>query len=274
MKIISHKLEKEHAAFIETKKTSGNFKAGRPDILVIHYTGSGNLESAVSTFLDPSVSASAHVLVDKNGQLTQMVPFNKVAWHAGRSTHFDRTGLNRYSIGIEVVNAGRLTPAGKSFVSWFGRKYPEEEAIQATHRNESEAGWWEQFTEAQIDSVFRLCKVLIATYPIKYIVGHEEISPGRKIDPGPAFPLDKLREKLLSGSRKDDTPAEEKTPEKGVVNATALNIRSGPSAQRETVAPALTRNTPLKILGKENGWYRVETKITGWVAARFVKPEN
>ena len=270
MIISKHKLTNEFAAQEPVKKTSGRFAKGLPDTIVIHYTAGGSLDSAVNTFKDPDVQASAHVVVDKDGSLTQMVPFDHIAWHAGRSAFQDRTSLNRFSIGIEIVNAGRLEKSGSVWSSWFGRNYPEEEVIQAVHRNEDRPTYWERFTPEQVEAVFNLCQALKKRYGIVHILGHEEISPGRKIDPGPAFPLDKIRDKLLYAQRKDEDEPAGKPQGKGLVKASSLNIRSGPSVNTGTIAAPLSRNTELEILDEQSGWYQVKVEITGWVSAKFV----
>ncbi|WP_291319735.1 N-acetylmuramoyl-L-alanine amidase [Desulfonatronospira sp.] len=271
MKISKHKLTNESAAHEPVKKNSGRFARGLPDTIVIHYTAGGSLASAVNTFKDPDVQASAHVVVDKDGSITQMIPFDHIAWHAGRSAFQDRTSLNRFSIGIEIVNAGRLEKSGSGWSSWFGRNYSEEEVIQAVHRNEDSPSYWERFTVEQIEAVFNLCKALKKRYDIVHILGHEEISPGRKSDPGPAFPLDKLRDNILYAQRKDEDELMDKTPGKGIVKASALNIRSGPSVNTRTIAEPLSRNTELKILDEQNGWYQVKVEISGWVSGDFVE---
>ena len=269
MNISKHKIDSEHAAFDEVDKTSGAFDTGLPDTIVVHYTAGPSVSSAVNTFKDPSVKASAHVVVDYDGAITQLIPFNKIGWHAGESTWLDRTDLNNYSIGIEIVNAGRLEKSGSVWRSWFGKKYEEDDVVQAVHRNEDHATWWHVYTEQQITAVYELCRQLMNTYNIKHILGHEEISPGRKSDPGPAFPLDKLRDRLLHSNRKDQEEHEEdwKT---GVVTASALNIRSGPTASSGTVSNPLSRNTKVSILKEQNGWYNVEVKIRGWVSKNYI----
>lgn len=108
MRISKHKLSADFAEFDETNKTSGAFKSGLPDTIVIHYTAGGSAMSAINSFKDTDINASAHIVVDTDGSLTQMVPFHKIAWHAGKSTWLDRKDLNNYSIGIEIVNAAGL----------------------------------------------------------------------------------------------------------------------------------------------------------------------
>lgn len=143
--------------------------------------------------------------------------------------------------------------------------------MEATHRNETELSYWERYTEEQIEAVFTLCKSLVDNYSIRHILGHEEISPIRKIDPGPAFPLDKLRDRLLHSDRSNTDSPGPSPIAKGIVNTGALNVRSGPSARYGIIAPPLNRNTEVNILAEENGWYQVDVKLTGWVSKDFIK---
>lgn len=271
MIIHDNKLADEFADFIPTPKRSGQFQEGLPDTIVIHYTAGSSLEGSIATFKDEGVRASAHILVDKDGTIIQMAPFSEITWHAGDSAWLDRTALNRYSIGIEIVNAGRLEKSGSRYRSWFGRMYDEENVVEAVHRNETERSYWERYTEDQIAAVFDLCHTLKNSYDIRFILGHEEISPGRKSDPGPAFPLDKLRERILASDRSDVGDERSEPLGHGTVTASALNIRSGPSAGNPTIAPPLSRNTKVEILEESNGWFKVDVSLIGWVSSRFIQ---
>lgn len=269
MKISKHKIDSDHAEFNEVTKTSGEFESGLPDTIIIHYTAGPSVSSAINTFKDPSVQASAHILIDYDGSITQLIPFNKIGWHAGNSAWIDRTAMNNYSIGIEIVNAGRLEKSGTVWRSWFGKKYEEDDVVRAKHRNEDHESWWHVFTEQQITATYELCRELMGIYDIKHILGHEEISPGRKSDPGPAFPLDKLRNRLLHSNRKDQDE-DEGEYKQGIVTAHALNIRSGPSGDTSKISNPLSKNTKVSILKEQNGWYNVEVKIRGWVSKHYI----
>lgn len=273
MKISKHKIDSDHATFDEIEKTSGTFKDGLPDTIIIHYTAGPSLSSCINTFKDPSVEASAHIVIDADGTVTQLIPFNKVGWHAGHSSWLDRTDINNYSIGIELVNAGRLEKSGPVWRSWFGKTYEEDQVLRAKHRNEDHDDWWHVYTEKQITATHELCLQLMKSYNIQFILGHEEISPGRKSDPGPAFPLDKLRDRLLHSNRKDQDEAGD-SKELGIVTASSLNIRSGPSPSTEKIARPLSRNTEVSILNEHNGWYNVEVKLQGWVSKKYIRKQE
>lgn len=271
MNISNAKLDKQSAKFVASPNTSGKFSEDLPDTIVIHYTAGSSAESSVRTLTNPKVKASAHMVIGRDGSATQLIPFDTIGWHAGESAWEDRRGLNKYSIGIELDNAGRLTKSGEQFISWFGRSYPEQEVIEAVHRNEEKPAYWHRFSEQQITKTYDICELLIDTYDIKLILGHEEISPGRKSDPGPAFPLDKLRERLLYADRSDqgeDEMAGIENP--GVVTASMLNIRSGPNGDSKTIAQPLKKGTIVDIKDEQDGWYRVDVKMSGWVSKNFI----
>ena len=142
-------------------------------------------------------------MVARDGAVSQLVPFDTVAWHAGVSEWKGRTALNRFSLGIEIDNAGRLETQDGRYLARFGEIYPEAETVRGVHRNETDAAYWHAYPSRQIEVVEMLCRLLIAEYGIVEIVGHEEIAPDRKIDPGPAFPLDEMRRRLLGGTGPD-----------------------------------------------------------------------
>ncbi|MBD3223450.1 MAG: N-acetylmuramoyl-L-alanine amidase [Caldithrix sp.] len=276
MDIKNHRLKNSGFQFKESPNHSGKMKDGQPDSIVIHYTAGGSAESAVRTLSNPARKASAHLVIGRDGSVTQLVPFDTVAWHAGRSSYEGRSGFNNFSIGIEIDNAGKLTKTEEGHTSWFGKDYPAKDVIRATHRNEHQPSYWHKYTEQQINLVFDVCSVLIDTYAITLIVGHEEIAPSRKTDPGPAFPLDKLRERLLQTERAEDGSADGSADEEtmqgnvGVVTASKLNIRSEPWLQAKTAAPPIPRGTMLKILDETDDWYQVDVITRGWVSKKFV----
>ncbi len=95
----------EDIRFEGTSNCSG---ALLPIFLVKHYTAGTTLDGAVSWFKKPEAKASAHFVIDRSGRVVQMVELNKCEWHAGQSTWGNIKGLNRHSIGIELVNADKL----------------------------------------------------------------------------------------------------------------------------------------------------------------------
>ena len=217
-------------------KTGALFECGLPDTLVIHYTAGETAGGAISTWEDPAVKASAHFIVDRNGAVIQCVPINRIAWHAGRSTWRAwtsemRTGLNAYSIGIELVNPGRLEVAQiagpgdhSQLKTWYGKLWTHGAVYK-------DGAWWAEYTEAQIAAVEVLVLALkqllseALDVTLQEVVGHSDIAPGRKLDPGPAFPMTKIQ---VAGEKPKSGPQILELPEE---STTAFTAPEGPVPQ-------------------------------------------
>lgn len=203
IKLHNHRLSGDNISHVTTLNTSGEFKE-LPDTLVIHFTGGGSLASSVKHMQNKDSKVSAHIVVGQNGDIVQLLPFNAIAWHAGKSSFDGRQQLNNYSIGIELDNAGQLEASGHGeYSSWFGKKYQPGEVFVHTNANSSAPlqTFWHRYNERQLLRTFELCRVLCNHYHIRYVVGHQEIAPRRKVDPGPAFPLNKLRSYLINQAK-------------------------------------------------------------------------
>lgn len=164
-----------------------------PDMILLHYTAGSNALSSAHYLARADTDASAHLVVARDGGIIQLLPFDTVAWHAGRSAYEGRRDLNRYSIGIEMDNAGQLHRREGRFYSWFNREYMPDEVY--TDCENGRACYWHRYTDIQLQTVYALCNLLVRAYPIRYILGHSEVTD-RKLDPGPAFPLKTFREQL------------------------------------------------------------------------------
>jgi N-acetylmuramoyl-L-alanine amidase len=184
-----------------------------PRVIVMHYTATWDAGSAIRTLKNANSEnrVSAHVVVDVDGAITQLVPFKTKAWHAGTS-HLDLpsgrlSGLNSYSIGIEIVNAGylRRTEAGE-YLDSTGRNVTQRLTSSPILAPWDRVGpgqlYWPVYPEAQLDAIEALTQGLLAAYPsIEAIVGHSDLTV-RKSDPGPAFPLARFQ-RLLSNRAAD-----------------------------------------------------------------------
>ena len=274
MKIEKNILKGDGIDFIKSPNHGGKFTQEYPDTIVLHYTAGSSAESSIRTLCNPKYKASAHLVVGRNGSVSQLVPFDTVAWHAGRSTYEGRSGYNKFSIGIEIDNAGPLTKRGNGYAAWFGKIYPADEVIGAIHPNESQSKFWQCYTEEQIEKVYEICNLLCDTYEMKNILGHEEISPGRKTDPGPAFPLEQLRRHILIHDRDEEGPEEfellDTTSNYGIVTANKLNIRSGPGTHMDKAGSPLEKGDKVEIVGENDGWYEVNVKTKGWVSKDYI----
>ncbi len=179
----------------------------KPTHILLHYTAGANAESSINWLCDPRAKASAHLLIAQNGHITQLLPFNLRAWHAGVSSYAEPDGtvrehFNDFSIGIELDNPGRLTlqPTGEWWSVAVGKRYPREMGVSLTHKHEHRPSGWHIYPEAQVQATFEAVHALMHVYPIKEVLGHEDVAPGRKFDPGPAFPMDTFQSRLFGRS--------------------------------------------------------------------------
>ena len=138
----------------------GDRRNGRaPDMIVLHYTGMNDAEVAIRRLTVAGTEVSAHYIVREDGRIIQSVPENLRAWHAGAGTWGTETDVNSASIGIEIVNGGH---------DYDLPAYPLR----------------------QIAAVIALCKGIMIrrNIPRERVLGHSDVSPGRKVDPGEKFP--------------------------------------------------------------------------------------
>lgn len=153
-----------------TQVPSPNFNDRRAgvDMLVLHYTGMESAEAAIARLRDPAAAVSAHYVVREDGVVVQMVAERARAWHAGVSRWQGDDDLNSRSIGIEIVNGG--------------------------HDVLCEDGSLPPYPPMQIAAVISLCRAVRTRHaiPQSRIVGHSDIAPGRKRDPGEHFPWMRL----------------------------------------------------------------------------------
>jgi N-acetylmuramoyl-L-alanine amidase len=251
-------------SFVETPNKGGNLA---PRYLVFHYTAGKSATSSVGWLTNPEAKASAHLVLARDGTITQLAPFTERTWHAGISHWDGLSGLNSHSIGIEMDNAGPLKKVGEKYQAWFGTLYGVDQVIHAKHRLDDESRWWHAYTEAQIQRALDLARLLVRHYGLKDVVGHEDIAPDRKRDPGPAFPLEHIRAMVLGRV--------EEERERYEVTASALNIRSGSGVEFPPVAEPLTKGTIVALLEKRDRWSKVELlengDVEGWVRNQFLK---
>lgn len=147
------------------EKPSPNYdERGRAvDMIVLHYTGMVSGAEALARLTDAASKVSSHYLVDEDGTIFSLVPEAKRAWHAGVSSWRGDTETNARSIGIEIVNPGH---------EWGYRRFPKK----------------------QIDMVIALLKDIRTRHdvPLANVVGHSDVAPQRKEDPGELFPWNRL----------------------------------------------------------------------------------
>lgn len=243
-----------------------------PQYLVMHYTAVTAPNGSVSWFKDPTAKASAHLLIDREGHITQFAPFNVVTWHAGVSSWHGINGLNSCSIGIELVNGGRLVKAGDSFMCPTDhRPVASGDVIFAKHKNDTEGAFWQQYTEKQLTAAIEVARLLVNQYKLKDVIGHEDIAPHRKSDPGPAFPMTSFRSRAMGNNNEHIDLYN---------TSTEVNIRSGAGTAFPTIAPMpLPARIKVQVLKREGNWSFVEVlepvhnlnDLEGWVSSKFLE---
>lgn len=141
-------------------------------MVVLHYTGMADAESAIARLRDPEARVSAHYLIAEDGQILRMVAEEQRAWHAGLSYWRGVSGVNACSIGIEIVNPGHE----------FG---------------------YRPFTEEQMEALIPLLSAIVTRYaiPPANVVGHSDVAPARKEDPGELFDWARLARHRLAIAR-------------------------------------------------------------------------
>jgi len=131
-------------------------------LLILHYTGMVTGEAALERMCEPDAEVSAHYMVEEDGRIFQLVEEDKRAWHAGVSEWQGETNINSNSMGIEIVNGG--------------------------HDHPNEDGSLPDFPDVQINAVIALSKDIMKRHGELTVLGHSDIAPARKIDPGENFP--------------------------------------------------------------------------------------
>ena len=260
--IKNHRLE--GAPYVASPNKSGKIT---PIFIVQHYTAGYTAESAINTLTRRGSGVSAHVTVDLDGTITQHVPFNIKAWHAGPSRHMGYNGLNDYSIGIEIVNIGWLRPLGNGrYQDAYGNSRTEADfpyglVMSPNPRVGSGTFAWPRYTEEQLRAVDSLTEALCDKYPIKDIVSHEEIDTrGWKTDPGPAFPMNLVKRHLASDRGNDI--------ERWEVTASSLRVRSGPGTNFDTLG-SLPQGTQVEVRARQGDWVQVDAD--GWVHGGYLR---
>lgn len=178
------------------------FDGGRPmpvrRCAVIHYTEGGAGRTSIGWWQQAQnrrLDLGAHLLIERDGTVIQCRAFNRTISHAGTSRWQDPgtrhlyRGLNACSIGIELANTGSACDTIKGEEQLRGYAG----TVIATHRNGGPKKKWEAFGEEQILSLIAVCQALVERYHLDDITGHDCIAPERKVDPGPAFPMARVR---------------------------------------------------------------------------------
>lgn len=223
MQINNHYLFDDNGRQVTFKLTPNRGGLMVPKYLIMHYDASGNSTGAVEWMLNPASKVSAHLHITRDGEVTQLAPFNIVCWHAGKSEWAGLIGLNAHSIGIELQNTGT-----------------------------------QEYTENQLAVCEDITRALVTHYQLKDVLGHSDIAPGRKIDPGPRFPMDRFKVVAVVQC--------------GVKTTADLNLRRG-AGTGYPIITVLPKDTTVEVLNVAGNWSNVKvvnSHFVGWVSNQYL----
>lgn len=270
--------------FQEAKWSGGQIT---PSLVVLHDTASSLRPGSAAYYLQNNdAKVSVHFVIELDGTTVQQVRTGDRAFHAGTSEYHGRKWCNGFSIGIELVNPGRMTRSSATYArTWFGQKLDIGlHGIEEAETLEHGRGLWMPYPEAQISALLKLLQTLFSSIPtLEDITTHWYISPGRKVDTNPLFPLEHVRARILGR----DDPAEAELEERSVSSAEeemaivnvpggALNMRKWPSFNPNIITE-IPDGTPLPVIASGSFSGRQWLKVfyggaVGWIVKRYADP--
>jgi N-acetylmuramoyl-L-alanine amidase len=209
--------------FKKTPNHGGRKKSTK--YLIIHFDAANNATSALSWMLSDKSKVSAELWIGRDGSVVQLLDFGMIAYHAGESEWKGLKGLNSHSIGIELQNNGT-----------------------------------QEYTQVQLDTLLEVAKALNTAYKFDDVLGHSDISPGRKVDPGNMFPMAWLRKEMFNRVTTKVTTSD-------------VNLRKGSGTNFESLG-VIKKGTEVNIVSEDKGWSEVlicSTKQTGYIINNYLK---
>lgn len=177
--------------------------AFRPEIVVVHYAVTDSIGATFGAMR--AQNYFAHVTIDCHSSdgvphVEQHLPFNARGAHAGTSEYKGRAAVNGFGVGIEIANPGPLVERDGKLFTVYGTEW-HGPVFEGRHANPRVAyTHWAAYEDGEVDLVIHVCELLRQVYGVKDVVGHEDVAPGRKIDPGPAFPTAAVRSAVFGCS--------------------------------------------------------------------------
>lgn len=260
-----------------------------PRIIVLHDTASRLDKFSAANYLkNNSAKVSVHFVVETDGTITQQVPTNRRANHAGKSEYHNIEGCNDFAIGIEIVNPGRMTLVSSTHAkAWFGALYSaSDHHIEELATPEHGHGVWMGYTAEQIAAVLKICHACFDKYStLQDITTHWYISPGRKVDTNPLFPLQHVRSLIMGRDdpvdvRFDSEASPRHLDEVATIQVpnSTLNMRRWPSFNPNVIATIPDGAiVPHLATGEFGGrkWHKVIFDgREGWIVAKYATLSN
>lgn len=289
MRLEDHKLDT--AEFMPARWTGSVIK---PEIVVLHDTA-GRLEKGNSAryLAQNEAKVSVHFVIERDGTIVQLVQTNHRANHCGQSSFQGRKNCNDFSIGVEIVNPGKMTWVNQDeglARAWFGELFADDHEgcdVREVSTPEHGTGVWMSYTSLQVDAVIALLTALFRDIEsLRDITTHWYISPGRKVDVNPLFPLEQIRARVLG--RDDPALAEAEKRSRATTGTASTLVRiAAPSGLNMRAWPSFNPNiitsipdgtlVPVQRSGRFAGrkWHCVlYAGQEGWIVADYTKNPN
>ncbi len=211
-----------------------------------------------------NVESPAHVLINRDGLVSQFIPFNEKADQPLDGSWDGMKDLASRSVIVMFENYGRLEKNGDHFIASCGSKVDTSDVFTGIHQNEESLSYWQKFTESQVLVAEKIIRCLTSTYQVKYILGYEEVSPGLQTDPGPAFPLEIMRRKIMKETIVDQSE------ELSVINI-AQQVDLSSIINNQHIEDGEKKDAKIvNIRRKSGGWYKVNIDLGGFIKEEWV----
>lgn len=279
MKVVNHRLE--GVPFVASPNVGGFMD---PTGAIMHYTAGWTAQSAISTLTNPAAKVSAQLVIDRDGSITQLVAFNRAAWHAGPSAYAGRNGCNNFTIGFEFVNPGYFRIGARGEVmDWEGKKVLTSKqlegydlSIQAPDKRIGGGNFiWPGYTSLQIEAGLEALAAIHKAYDLDFVTGHEDIDTRKwKTDPGDAFPMSRFKAVIHGAAEAAMGRSDGAVPvtSRFTVNTPKLNVRAAPNGTAPVIA-TLAGGSEVIVIRDLGAWSEVEyaPNKRGYLADQYIK---
>lgn len=281
MEIINHILHDKQGKALFQESPNHGTRDIQPKFVIMHCTDTASsMQNNIRSMLRDSYKASAHLLIGRKGEIVQFVPFNLKAFHSGGGQWDFVKGnvdMNSWSLGIELLNASYLEENEAGEYHKRGAVIPKEDRRKLQHRSHNTPFWWQKYPKPQVNAAMAVTKLLFQNYSsLEDVLGHDEINPANRIDPGPAFPMRRFHAEVLG--------LDKKFPIKRVYRTIrTANLYNKPGSKAEIIPGSrLERNTPLGILKKQAGWAYIHVLkeiagnqyLVGWIQRERIEKDT
>lgn len=267
MKLIDHTLIQNGSPLHQATSSlpSGRRRKALESVdLVIIRTSQDQLTQHTDHINEHIVEPTSHVLINRDGLIIQSIPFNEQVGKPLQGSWEGMGDLTSRSVVIALQNSGRLSKTADIYSSSCGRSFDATEVFTGIHQNEESLSYWQKFSESQIQVAEKIIRCLASTYQVKYILGNEEVCPGLKTDPGPAFPLEILRRKIMKENMLHQTGKFDGNPVTGRFDLNAILGKQQQDASAKRAAKIVN------IRKKSGGWYKVNIDLGGFIKEEWV----